>query len=46
MRLIPLPELIIVALIAVVIFGRRTLWALRRDRFKPGEHVNWRDRSS
>jgi hypothetical protein len=34
MHLVPVPELIIVALIALVIFGPRTLWALRRDRFR------------
>jgi Sec-independent protein translocase protein TatA len=34
MRLIPVPELIIVALIALVILGPRTLWAVRRDRVR------------
>jgi len=34
MRLIPLPELIIVALVALVILGPRTLWALRRHRVR------------
>jgi hypothetical protein len=44
MRVVPVPELIVVLVVALAVLGPRTLWRLRRARFtRPAESVGQRD---